>query len=224
MTKPDQPTETPPVNAVEDADEPRDFSDIKRIAIGTIGGFVLVFLLAFTGGYFAGVLESRTPDLYDITVFAVLVAMIAATAWGMWRLWPAAGALPEASSVKRSRTILYAMVFGGAVLGVVLAFVDGPNVATLGEGPINPVAAGIAIAVWLIVVPATTWMWLRSVDEHEAIAYHDGASVAVHAYLFIAPAWWLAAKAGWIEPQDPMIVFLAVCIIWSVVWFVKKYR
>jgi len=215
MTKPDLSAELP--------DEPRDFTDLKRAAIASLGGLALIFLLAVLGGYTVGTLEARTPDAYDVLVIGGLAIFIALIAWAMWRLWPSRGDDPEAPRVKRSRTIVYALMGTSVVCGVALGLADGPDASVFAGGPISPLAAGIAIFVWLGIMPIVTWLWWRSIDEHEGEAYRDGAFVAGHAYLFIAPAWWMATKAGWLPPQDPLFVFVIISIIWSLVWLIKKY-
>jgi hypothetical protein len=33
----------------------------------------------------------------------------------------------------------------------------------------------------------------------------------------------MATRAGWLPPQDPMLVLLAVCLVWCLVWFIRRY-
>ena len=70
MTKPDQ--------AIDETEDARDFTDIKRLILGSIGGFSLIFLVAVLVGYSAGTLENRIPDLYDFIVIGTILALIAA--------------------------------------------------------------------------------------------------------------------------------------------------
>jgi hypothetical protein len=99
---------------------------------------------------------------------------------------------------------------------------DGARVV-LGNGPVSPVLAAGLIAAWLIPGPLLTWLWWRQIDEHEAGAYREGAVVAIHAYVFLTPAWWIATRAGWLPPQEPMLVLFAVSLVWGLVWFVRRY-
>jgi len=215
MTKPDK--------SADLSKDPRDFTDLKRAAIASIGGLVLVFLLAVLAGYTDRTLEEQIPDTYDAIVIGTLVILIGLIAWAMWALWPSRRDDPEAPRVKRSRNIVYGLMGISVFLGLLLAVADGPGTSFFSGGPINPLTAGIAIFFWLGLMPIATWLWWSSIDEHEGEAYRDGAFVAGHAYLFIVPAWWLGTKAGWLPPQEPISIMLIISVIWSLVWLIRKY-
>ncbi len=215
MTKPDP--------QLSSTDEPRNFAPLVRFALLNVGGLLLVCLIAYGVGYTAGTLQDSSLSAIDAAMLSALAVAIAALAWALRRYWPASSGEPESPRVKRSRMFLYASLGVGIVLGIVMVAGEGASSPIFSNQPIGSVVAGISIAIWLIVVPIGTWLWWRSIDEHEGDAYREGAMVAGHAYLFIAPAWWMATRAGWLPPQDPMIVFLAVCAIWSAVWLSKRY-
>jgi hypothetical protein len=111
----------------------------------------------------------------------------------------------------------------GGVLGLLLAIGTDGDLAVYSNGPINPLVALVAAVIFLVIVPIATWVWWKSIDEHEANAYRDGSMIAVHAYFFIVPAWWLAARTGYVPAQDPMVVLLIVSVIWGAVWFIRRY-
>ncbi len=131
-----------------------------------------------------------------------------------------------APSVQKSKRVLILALLVGVALGIyfsVASFADPDSFELFDNSDINPVVAAIGIAVWLLIVPPLTWIWWRTVDEHEKDAYREGAMVSAHFYLFLVPTWWLASRAGWVPAQDPMIVLLIVSIIWSCVWLYRKY-
>ncbi|MEL6878764.1 MAG: hypothetical protein AAGL68_11810 [Pseudomonadota bacterium] len=129
-----------------------------------------------------------------------------------------------APSTRKSRNLLLIALAIGGALGLFLGLSDGAgNDILFSNAPISQTVALISIAVWLIIVPAISWLWWKSVDEHEANAYREGAMISAHLYLFIVPAWWFAARAGWLQAQDPMIVFMIVCGVWILVWAYRKY-
>ncbi len=132
--------------------------------------------------------------------------------------------VPVSPNIRKARNLLWIAVAVGAVLGIYSgATAEGDMDVMLSNDPISPSFAMVAIAVWLVIVPLISWLWWRAVDEHEAGAYREGAMVAAHLYLFMAPTWWLATRAGWVPEQQPMIVFTIVCVVWTAVWFYRKY-
>jgi hypothetical protein len=175
-------------------------------------------------GFTNAVIEHGGPDLTDMAILAAMLLTGAMVGYGMWRFWPPSSGEPEAPRVKSARKILIAVMIFSAPLGILLGMDDASAIGLFSNSPISPTTALIAIAIWSIPVPLLSWLWWRRVDEHEANAYRDGALIAAHAYLLITPTWWLGTRAGWFPPQDPMIGLLLVCIVWSAVSIVKKYR
>ncbi len=132
--------------------------------------------------------------------------------------------VPMSPKIRKARNLLWIALAVGFVLGIYFgAMGDGSMDILFSNNPVSSAVAGIGIVVWLIVVPWISWLWWQAVDEHEAGAYREGAMVAVHLYIFMVPTWWLAARAGWVPEQQPMIVFLIVCVVWTAVWFYRKY-
>ncbi len=197
---------------------------IKRALLAFGGGIVLIFLAGVFAGYTSVVIEHGGPGLVDAAILSAMLLAIVAAGFGIWRFWPHGDDEPEAPRVKSARMILIASVIVSFPIGILMGLSDDGATGLFSNGPINPIIALMTIAAWLIPVPLLTWLWWRRVDEHEANAYRDGGFIAIHAYFFIAPIWWVGTRAGWFPPQDPMLVFLAVCIVWSIVSIVKKYR
>lgn len=218
MTKPDLSPD------VLDTDHPSDGAVLlKRALLGIGGGFVLIFLVGMIAGYTGAVIEHGGPSLVDIAMLTGMLLAGVAIGYGIWRFWPRGSNEPEAPRVKGARMILLAAFILCLSLGIILGVKDDGAASIVSNGPINPAMAMLALVLWNFAMPVLTWLWWRKVDEHEAVAYRDGGLVAVHAYLFIAPTWWIASRAGWVPHQDPMIVLLIVSVVWCVVWFVRRY-
>lgn len=196
---------------------------LKRVLIGLGGGIALIFLAGVIAGYASVVIEKGGPRPVDAAIIGAMVLTGAAIAYGMWRLWPDGVDEPVGPRVRSARRIFTAAVVVSIMLGLVLAIADGGSESFFSNEPVNPGVATLAIAVWIIIGPVFTWLWYQKIDEHEADAYRDSALVAVHAYIFIAPAWWIANRAGWLPPQDPMLVLLGVSLVWMIVWFRRRY-
>jgi hypothetical protein len=215
MTKPD--------GAARDADLSDSAILMRRAIVGIGGGVLLLFLTGMMAGYLAAAMEQGPLVGIDFAILAAMLTAVTGTAVAMWRYWPRAGSEPEAARVKRARSIMIATAVLGGLFGVFLGVGSGGTEVIFSDGPVPPGMALIAIIIWLVMVPLLTWLWWRLVDEHEATAYRDGAFAAMHAYIFVAPAWWMAARAGWLPDQNPMAVMMAVCLVWTIVWFRKRY-
>ena len=111
----------------------------------------------------------------------------------------------------------------GLVLGVLEA--DGETALLMSNTPLpTGIAVGIAF-VWLVIVPVIAWFWhTRAIDEQEASAYRDGGYYAAYAYLILAPTWWLLWRGGLVPEPDGVGIYFAFALIWTAVWFWKKYR
>lgn len=196
---------------------------LRRGVIGVVGVILLLFMAGMIAGYTSVMIEHGGPRLIDAAVLGAMLLVTALVAWGMWRLWPSSVDEPVAPRVRSARLLVIAALVVSVVLGIVLAEADSGSLAVFSNAPVSPGLASLAIVLWLIAGPVITWLWWQKIDEHEAGAYRDGALVAVHAYMFIAPAWWIASRAGWLPAQDPMLVLLAVSLLWAIIWFVRRY-
>lgn len=195
----------------------------KRGLLGIVAGFGLVFVVGIIAGFSKATLVHGGPNVTDAAILAALGLIALAIGYGLWRLWLAGSNEPVAPRVESARAILIASLVLSTLLGVLLAMSGSQANNVFSNAPVSPFVAIVTIAFWLIAVPLVTWLWLKRVDEHEAGAYRDGAYVAAHTYLFLAPVWWMATRAGWVPAQDPMIVVLLVSLVWSGVWLVKRY-
>lgn len=196
---------------------------LKRAGLGIGGGIALIFTGGIIAGYTSGALECGGPDLVDGAIIAAMVLLAALVAFVNWRFWPQGEDEPLSPRVRSARRLLLVAMVLGLPLGFLLGVTDEGTGTLLSNAPVSAGIAAIAIALWVIVGPVITWLWWQKIDEHEAGAYREGALVAAHAYIFITPIWWMASRAGWLPPLEPMLVLLAVSVLWSIVWFVRRY-
>lgn len=205
-------------------DQPSDGAILMRRAlIAFVGGLTLVFLAGVLAGYLGVAAEHGYLSFTAAIVLALIVGLITLVGYAMWRFWPRTEDEPVAPRIRSARNLLALMVALGVPLGIMLGIADDGPGLLFSDGPVSPVIAGTAIVIWAIAGPLLTWAWWGKIDEHEADAYRDGALVAAHGYMFIVPAWWMATRAGWLPPQEPMLVMLAVASLWSAIWFVRRY-
>jgi hypothetical protein len=206
-------------------DEPRDGPSIAVIALAVVAALAVLFgagVVAGVGAAFAD--DAVRSPVKGMVGIAVGLAVMAGGGYVLWRALPRFRSGIVSPRTRRARSILYLSMAVGGVLGAVLQF------STLGAdprdsitGPISPAVSAFAIAIWVIVVPLLSWRWWRNVDEHEALAYKDGALVAMYAYSAIAPTWWMAWRGGFLPEPQEMVIFMAVILVWGAVWMMRRF-
>lgn len=196
---------------------------LKRAVLGIGGGALLLFIVSMIGGYSVAAIKRGGPDLADAGMLGGMALVAALVGYGVWRFWPSGAGEPVAQRVRSARLLLASAIVLGVPLGILLAANDEGTGTILSNAPVGPGIAALAIVLWAIAGPLISWLWWQKIDEHEADAYRDGALVSAHAYIYVVPAWWMATRAGWLAPQDPMLVMLVVTFLWSAVWFVRRY-
>ena len=196
---------------------------LKRAFLGIFGGLTLIFLAGVLAGYLGVVIEHGRINLPGAVTLALIVSLITLVSYVMWRFWPRTEPEPVAPRIRSARNLVGLMAAVSLPLGIMLGIADDGAGLLFSNGPISPVIATTGIVIWAIATPLVTWLWWRKIDEHEADAYRDGALVAAHAYMCTVPTWWMATRAGWLPPQDPMLVMLAVACLWCAVWFTRRY-
>lgn len=198
---------------------------LRKSLIAGLGGVTLLSLAAFLAGFTVSAFEHGSLTLTHAGLIVAVLVAIAGVVILCMKLWPNTGPEPIGPSAKKSRDMMFVLIALSLVAGVAFAVMEGPeNNFLFSNGPIGSTTAIAVLLGWLVVMPIVTLMWWRTIDEHEADAYRAGSMIAGHFYMFLVPSWWIAARAGWVPSQDPMIVFLIVCVVWSAAWFYKKFN
>jgi hypothetical protein len=145
------------------------------------------------------------------------------------------GKEPLTKKERLNRNILIACVTIGGVVGGAWGAVtaltseadplDSMYAIPFGEGPVPAWFAIVFTLFWGVITPILAWFWhKRAIDEQEAAAYRDGAYYAAYAFLIAAPLWWILGRAGLLPAVNGIIIYIAFTLIWTAVWFWKKYR
>jgi hypothetical protein len=196
---------------------------LKRALIACVGGLVLLFIAGMIAGYTSVVIEHGGPDLVDVGMLSTMLGTGLLIGYAMWRLWPRGLDEPVPPRVRSARMLLIASIAVALPIGIILGITDDGNAALLSNAPVSPGLALLVIGLWCVTMPILSWLWWQRIDEHEADAYRDGAMLSAHVYMIVTPAWWMASRAGWLAPLDPMLMLLAVSVVWGLVWFIRRY-
>jgi hypothetical protein len=92
--------------------------------------------------------------------------------------------------------------------------------------PEHHVSTGIAlfaIAAWVL-GNVIAWWWYASADEHERRANDVGFLAGGGLFLALAPAWWIASRAGLVRPPDAMVLWFITVVAMGIGWFWRRYR
>lgn len=218
--------------AMIDADDMANSNGRRRLWMMFSGiGIVMI------SGAISGFLSQRNAEgdgpltVLDFSILGLFAAVILLLAFVIWRLFQQtkqSGERVPRRERLNNRIIWGCGIFGG-IIGLTLALsgnMDGisePNV--LANGPISPVLAVILAVAIGIVMPAITYYWHKHVvDEQEDAAYRAGALIAIYAFWFVAPVWWLLWRGGILPAPNGMALYLMTAFIALIVWSWKKYR
>lgn len=190
----------------------------------------------FTAGAIVGVIAAATESGgslsgIDIAIVAGMVAVIGALLYAQWNLARRIriGGGPMTTREKLNRNIMVGCGLLGAVIGATLVATDGAmpsDPQTIFSDSPLPLALAVLLAVfWGVIMPIVAWFWhTRAIDEQEANAYRDGGYYAAYAYLMGAPTWWFLWRGGLASEPNGTLIFCLFAIIWTAVWYWKKYR
>lgn len=200
----------------------------------TVCGAFIVLLAGAILGFTSSAVKQGGLAGADYAILAAMVSTIATLAYLIFRL--SRGLMLGGEALTRrerlNRNIMTACVLAGALTGFVLAIgtpsLEGnatESFAAFAETPL-PLAIALALAIfWGLIMPAIAWFWhKRVIDEQEASAYRDGGYYAAYAYLMGAPVWWFLWRGGLLPEPSGVAIFLTFCVIWTGVWYWKKYR
>lgn len=205
-----------------------DGSNGRRVVWIAAAGLGIVM----TGGAIVGFMSevnSSGDDFKSGPALAALVLFIAIIAGLSYSILRNARKLkqseyPLSRREKLNNQILAGSGIFGGVVAVVLV-ISGDVSSGISDRPISPaIAIGGAFAVGVL-APLLSWYWhARIVDEQEDAAYRSGALIAIYAFWYVAPMWWLLWRGGILPAPDGIALYMMTTFITVIVWFWKKYR
>ena len=168
------------------------------------------------------------PEKWAVTILlAVLLLSGGSVVWGLRLLKLRADTSEPISPRTRKTNTLFALSGLVAVPGTLAlafgTFSEQDPFPLFSNSPVAPVIAVAAIAGWLLSM-LIGWWWHFSADEHERQANAFGAIFGAGLFVTVTPAWWVAARGGLVTAPDPMILWLAVMVVWMTGWFWRRYR
>jgi hypothetical protein len=196
--------------------------------------------LVMTAGAVAGYLAAHEAQgggaigAAGILTLCAFATIIIGLAFAIWRNVSKMKASNEGLTRRETlnRNMIYGFVLIGGAIGLLPAFYDtsvgnsdiGPPLL-LADSPMPPAIALMLIFFWTVIMPIIAWFWhKRAIDEQEASAYRDGGYYAAYALLIGAPTWWMLWRGGFVPEPDGVAIFMLFALIWTAVWFWKKYR
>lgn len=177
--------------------------------LGMVTGFTVI-VLRRDGGFntVTGIAEAA------LALIAAGSAAFLVRAWRHERRFDG----PVAPRVKRSRRILVLCALAGMPLGFLQAAHGDGNVLS---GPLPPFVAVVMMASVLLLIPVT-WAWYRTCDELELAANNAGLAAGAHVFVLGAPLWWFAWRGGFAPQPDGVTIYMAVMLVWSMVWLWRR--
>ena len=216
--------------AMFDVDENEDQNG-RRILWMTVCGFGMIMILGAIAGFLSAHMAEGGGPL-NAAGYAVLAALMSVTfvlAFIIWKLFHqmkrSGEKLPRREKMY-NRFFVGSFIFGG-VTGLLLALTgsfDATEAGLMSNGVMSPVLAIIMSVAIGVFMPAATFYWHKNVvDEQEEAAYRFGALIAIYAFWFIAPVWWLLWRGGILPDVNGMILYFMTFFVALIVWFWKKY-
>jgi hypothetical protein len=213
-----------------DADENADRNG-RRILWMIMCGFGMIMILGAIAGFLSAHMAEGGGPL-NAAGYAVLAALMSVTfvlAFIIWKLFHqmkrSGEKLPRREKMY-NRFFVGSFIFGG-VTGLLLALTgsfDATEAGLMSNGVMSPVLAIIMSVAIGVFMPAATFYWHKNVvDEQEEAAYRFGALIAIYAFWFIAPVWWLLWRGGILPDVNGMILYFMTFFVALIVWFWKKY-
>ena len=195
------------------------------------GAFGTLFLVAAIVGFFAGHEDGGGGPLRPTGVVAlavmVLLAVLLVTVTVRATRMLARNSDRVAPREKRAQTMLWLSGAVGGVMGALVVagdIVSGQPSGSPWSGPI-PAWVALALAAPLVtILPWLSWLWIRSIDEHERISALVAAEVAAFAYMIVLPVWWLLWRGGLLGAPDQIAIYIGFILIYTAVWFYRKHN
>ena len=217
-------------SAMRDADQ-KTGGNIARNLWMMLSGVGIIMLLGVITGFLSQH-NAQGGGALNFAGVAVLGAIAAASlilAFVIWKLFQQGKQRGE--KVPRREKVYNRFLVGcfllGGVTGLALSLTgsfDATETSLMSNAAMSPVLAIILSIAIGVIAPAITLYWHKHVvDEQEEAAYRFGALIAMYAFWFIAPVWWLLWRGGMLPEINGITLYFMTCFAATAVWFWKKY-
>lgn len=193
------------------------------------GGFLMLVAIGGSVGATVAAVERGWTGYRMGVVMGFVIAASAIAAWLLWSVYrrPERGLEPRNIGTARRLTIASGAI--GGLLGGMLAIAGlasgdkSDGLSMFSSAPLPPLLAAAVLAAIAVVIPIS-WVWHRSIDEHESAAYRFGALIGINVYFFLSAGWWIAARGGFVPAPDGVAIFLTTVAAWGLGWAWARYR
>jgi hypothetical protein len=217
-------------SAMRDADQ-KTGGNIARNLWMMLSGVGIIMLLGVITGFLSqhNAQGGGTLNFAGVAVLGAIAAASLILAFVIWKLFQQGKQSGE--KVPRREKVYNRFLVGsfllGGVTGLALSLTgsfDATETSLMSNAAMSPVLAIILSIAIGVIAPAITLYWHKHVvDEQEEAAYRFGALIAMYAFWFIAPVWWLLWRGGMLPEINGITLYFMTCFAATAVWFWKKY-
>ncbi|WP_445785531.1 hypothetical protein [Sphingorhabdus sp.] len=217
-------------SAMRDADQ-KTGGNIARNLWMMLSGVGIIMLLGVITGFLSqhNAQGGGTLNFAGVAVLGAIAAASLILAFVIWKLFQQGKQRGE--KVPRREKVYNRFLVGcfllGGVTGLALSLTgsfDATETSLMSNAAMSPVLAIILSIAIGVIAPAITLYWHKHVvDEQEEAAYRFGALIAMYAFWFIAPVWWLLWRGGMLPEINGITLYFMTCFAATAVWFWKKY-
>ncbi len=217
-------------SAMRDADQ-KTGGNISRNLWMMLSGVGIIMLLGVITGFLSqhNAQGGGTLNFAGVAVLGAIAAASLILAFVIWKLFQQGKQRGE--KVPRREKVYNRFLVGcfllGGVTGLALSLTgsfDATETSLMSNAAMSPVLAIILSIAIGVIAPAITLYWHKHVvDEQEEAAYRFGALIAMYAFWFIAPVWWLLWRGGMLPEINGITLYFMTCFAATAVWFWKKY-
>ena len=217
-------------SAMRDADQ-KTGGNIARNLWMMLSGVGIIMLLGVITGFLSqhNAQGGGTLNFAGVAVLGAIAAASLILAFVIWKLFQQGKQRGE--KVPRREKVYNRFLVGCFLLGGVTGLAhsltgrfDATETSLMSNAAMSPVLAIILSIAIGVIAPAITLYWHKHVvDEQEEAAYRFGALIAMYAFWFIAPVWWLLWRGGMLPEINGITLYFMTCFAATAVWFWKKY-
>jgi xanthosine utilization system XapX-like protein len=164
-----------------------------------------------------------------VCAFASNLVIGVGAIWGLWWLKPwkelKGSGEPLSPSTRKAKKLLVLATIVCAVSPLALffgTFSKAHPSAFFSNSPVPLWIAIVTIGSWLLGQAINKWWWYFSADEHEQKADDFGNLLGWAVFMVVTPAWWVAARAGWLPQPNAMLLWVVALAFSATGYFWRR--